>query len=206
MRCMRGLVSLCSFLMVMLAVLWCALLLLVCTLTHVRVAAQNPPLVVGPSLLDPLSRPRRWMGAASATIFSSSLGRQDYFGFAGGDTGMPGDCAVALQNTIDLYRSTLGGKPTPMTYQGLGRPALNKARSFASGASFFPPYLHSYFCIISLIVPLQVSASPSPPTQARGGMVTWCLPEESNAPAQEDNKPLEWSIYYGWTHSKCLHL
>jgi hypothetical protein len=142
------------------------LLLLACAFAHVH--AQNPPAVVGPSLLDPLSKPRRWMGAASATVFSSSLGRQDYFGFAGGDTGLPGDCANVLQNTIDLYKSTLGGKPTPMTYPGLGRPTLSKARSFTSGASF-----SRRIYISSLLINLlQVSVSPSPPTQARGGMVT----------------------------------
>ncbi len=138
----------CAFLIVMLAVLWCALLSLVCALTHVRVAAQTPPLVVGPSLLDPLSLPRRWMGAASATLFSTNFGRQDYFGFAGGDTGLPADCANVLQSTIDLYRSNMGGKPIPLLYPGVGRPTLSKARSFASGASFFPRiYLLIFYLI-----------------------------------------------------------
>ena len=108
------------------------LLLLTCAFAHVH--AQNPSNVVGPSLLDPLSKPRRWLGGASATLFTTTLGRRDFFGFAGGDTGLPGDCVNVLQNTIDLYESRMGGKPTP--YTGLGRPTLSRARSFVSGASF----------------------------------------------------------------------
>jgi hypothetical protein len=165
------------------------MLLLACAFAHVR--AQNPPAVVGPSLLDPLSKPRRWMGAASATVFTPSLGRQDYFGFAGGNSEIPGDCGNRLQNTIDLYRSTLGGRPAPLTYQGLGRPTLSRARSFTSGDSFPRCIYISGLLIILLIVPLQALVSRSLPTLDRGGMVTWYLPEGSNAPAQEVNKPLE---------------
>jgi len=165
-----------------------ALLLLTCAFAHVH--AQNPPAVVGPSLLDPLSKPRRWLGGASATLFTTNLGRRDFFGFAGGDTGLPGDCSDVLQNTIDLYESRIGGKPTPMTFPGIVRPTLSTARSFVSGASFSRRIYSASLLIIPLIFPSQVLVLPSPPTQGRGGMVTWYLLEDWNAPV-EDNKPLE---------------
>jgi hypothetical protein len=166
-----------------------ALLLLACAFAHVH--AQNPSAVVGPSLLDPLSKPRRWLGGASATLFTTNLGRRDFFGFAGGDTGLPGDCSNVLQNTIDLYESRMGGKPTPMTYPGLGRPTLSRARSFVSGASFSRRIYSASMLIIPLIYPLQVLESPSPPTRGRGGMGTWYLPEDWNAPALANYKPLQ---------------
>jgi hypothetical protein len=166
-----------------------ALLLLTCAFAHVH--AQNPSAVVGPYLLDPLSKPRRWLGGASATLFTTNFGRQDYFGFAGGDTGLPGNCPDVLQTTIDLYISRMGGKPTPMTYKGMAPPVLSSARSFVSGASFSRRIYSASLLIIPLIFPLQVLVLPSPPTQGRGGMVTWFLPEGLNALALADNKPLE---------------
>jgi hypothetical protein len=73
--------------------------------------AGTPQDVAGPMLLEPLSIARRWMGAASASNYSSGLGRSDFFGFAGGDiSDAAASCQNSLKNNIDLFVSVLGSR------------------------------------------------------------------------------------------------
>lgn len=103
------------------------------------VLAQNPPLVVGPSLLQPLCTPRKWTGAASGSVFTSDLGRQDYFAFAGGDTNNGPGCADSLSSRIDQYVSTMGGTPKRLAC-GVGGLSLSQKRAYAAGVGVtFPP-------------------------------------------------------------------
>ncbi len=104
--------------------------------------AQNPTDVVGPYLIEPLSQPRKWIGAASASLYSASLGRTDYFAFAGGDTGSNSKtCADWLTNTIDVYVANMGINPKLKCKGLIGCATLSVARSYVSavGVTFPPP-------------------------------------------------------------------
>ena len=102
--------------------------------------AGTPQDVAGPILLEPLSIARRWMGAASASNYSSGLGRSDFFGFAGGDiSDAAASCQNSLKNNIDLFVSVLGSKPQNQCV-GIGCLTLSVSRSFTSGVGVtFPP-------------------------------------------------------------------